>query len=767
MAEQAKAVAADEDSMLYRSEASQGRAFREDDLEADLVVVGGGLAGTCCSITAARSGARVILVQDRPVLGGNASSEVRLWVLGATAHMGNNNRWAREGGVVDEVLVENVYRNREGNAVLFDTILLEKVTQEPGITLLLNTALVEVERSAQGIGSARAFCSQNSTMYRLRAPLFCDSSGDGALAYLAGAAFRMGAESAEEFDEEFAPTREYGRLLGHSIYFTSRQADHPVSFTRPAYALDDITRIPRFRNFATGVDGCRLWWMEYGGRLDTVHDTEKIKWELWSVAYGVWDHLKNSGKFPDAENLTLEWVGAVPGKRESRRFEGLTMLHQRDVVEQREHADAVAYGGWSIDLHPADGIFSERPGCTQWHSRGVYQIPYRCLVSRDIQNLFICGRISSMSHVAFGSTRVMATCAYAAQAVGMAAALCSREGLSPADLVNPRWMAELHRSLMKTGQHIPGVRLSDPCDAVAHATLTATSEFRLAALPPDGPALPLDAGRAQMLPLSAGPVPELDLWVDVAKPTTLRVELRTSDRPDNHTPEVMLACEEHRLAPGTCQQVSTCFPVNIEEARYVFLCLMANSDVAVRSSETRCTGVLSVRHRRTQEPPDGIGVDTFEIWTPERRPEGQNLAVQSRPPICGFGAENVRNGFARPTSAPNAWVADPNDQEPALHITWDAPHRIARVVLSFDTDFDHPMESVLMGHPESAMPFCVKAYRLLDDTGAVLHQELDNHQTRNEILLDAPATTRALTLQLHETHGAVPAALFDVRCYDC
>jgi aspartate oxidase len=181
---------------------AERRAFHTKKLDADLVVVGGGLAGSCCAITAARAGARVILIQDRPVLGGNSSSEIRLWILGATSHMNSNNRWAREGGIHDELLVENTYRNPEGNPVIFDTILLEKVKAEPNLTLLLNTAMMDCTKSSpDAISGIRAFCSQNSTMYEARAPYFCDASGDGALAFLSGAAFRMGAESTEEFGE--------------------------------------------------------------------------------------------------------------------------------------------------------------------------------------------------------------------------------------------------------------------------------------------------------------------------------------------------------------------------------------------------------------------------------------------------------------------------------------------------------------------------------------------------------------------------------------
>ena len=310
--------------MIVNEYLSEGRSVRSVNIETELVVVGGGFSGTCAAITAARAGVKVILVQDRPILGGNASSEVRLWILGATSHMGNNNRWAREGGVVDEILVENLYRNKEGNAVIFDTILLDKIIEEKNITLLLNTAVFEVnKKDDETVESVKAFCSQTSTEYKLDAKMFIDASGDGVLGFLAGAPFRMGAETKEEFGELFAPDEAYGKMLGHTIYFYSKDAGKPVKYVAPSYALKDITKIPRFNNIQSGMSGCNFWWFEYGGRFeDTIFATEEIKWELWKVVYGVWDYIKNSGKFPEAENLTLEWVGNIPGKRESRRFEG-------------------------------------------------------------------------------------------------------------------------------------------------------------------------------------------------------------------------------------------------------------------------------------------------------------------------------------------------------------------------------------------------------------------------------------------------------------
>ncbi len=741
------------------------REFTTVTSRVDVVVAGGGLAGTCCAIAAARAGAKVALIQDRPVLGGNSSSEVRLWVLGATAHNYNNNRWAREGGVLDEILVENMWRNPEGNALLFDTILLELATAEPNLTLRLNTAVIGVAKADDAtIRSVRAFCSQNSTMYEIEAPVFCDATGDGAVGFLAGAAFRMGAESAAEFGEKFAPSQAYGELLGHSMYFYSKDTGKPVTFTPPAYALADITRVPRWKSFRLGEFGCNLWWIEYGGRLDTVHETETIKWELWKVVYGVWHHIKNSGKFPEAANHTLEWVGQIPGKRESRRFEGPYLINQHDVVEQRRHDDDVAFGGWSIDLHPADGIYSEKPGCDQWHAKGVFPIPYRCLFSRNIRNLFLVGRTMSATHVAFGSTRVMATLSACGLAAGRAAATCAKEGAVPADLVAPDRMKALQRDLLRTGQYIPGVALTDPEDLAKSATITASSEFALAALPPGADWRTLEHDWAQLIPVPAGPAPTVTFTVRAEAATTLALELRRSGKPENFTPDMTISAVVVPLAPGE-QDVTIPGGAAIPEPCYLFYVLRKTAGVAVRLSDRWVTGLDSVHHHDDQRPEHDIGVETFEFWSPRRRPEGRNLACTIAPALRPFGPANVTNGISRPVAAPNAWVADPGDRGASLTLTWPRPVTIGRIVLSFDTDWNHPMESVLRGHPERAMPFCVKRYRIADGAGRIIHARDDNHQTRNEIRCAAPVTTDRLTVHLDESWGPVPAALFEVRAY--
>mgnify|MGYP000942762842 CR=1 FL=1 len=760
--------------IVKEAESAEKRAKKRIEIITDLVVVGGGLSGVCAALTAARQGLQVTLVQDRPVLGGNASSEVRLWILGATSHMGNNNRWSREGGIIDEILVENTYRNPEGNPLILDMILLEKVYKESNITLLLNTMVYDLEKKgADEIEAIKAFCSQNSSEYYLRAPLFCDASGDGIVGFMAGAAFRMGAESKDEFDELMAPTEEYGELLGHSLYFYSKDVGKPVKFIPPAFALDVTKEIPRFRNFNAKEFGCKLWWVEHGGRMDTIYDSEQIKFDLWKIVYGVWDYIKNSGKFPEADSMTLEWVGTIPGKRESRRFEGDYILTQQDLVEQRMHDDAIAYGGWSIDLHPADGVFGEKHGCDQWHSKGIFQIPYRSVYSRNINNLFLAGRIISVSHVAFGATRVMATSAYIGAAVGMAATLCKRLALQPRQLRTNGHMGDLQQELLKIGHYIPCVRLKDKGDLVQTADLHVSSTWAFsgfAAMSLQWKSLEIAAG--QLLPFPVGKCPVVKLPARASTATTLTVELLTSAKAGNFTPDVLLSSKQYLLQQGE-QELELSFDIDLTQAAYVFLVFRSNSVVQLPYTEQRVTGIVAVRNGENkavsnfgkQLPPVGKGIDEFEFWCPERRPHGQNLYFTLMEPLHIFHGDFLKNGVDRPTTVSNAWVADPEDNCPIIQLTWLKKQCISSIDLFFDTDFDHPMESVLMTHPESVMPFCVRQYQILDCDQRVIYEQHANYQSRNHIQFDAPVCTDSLTIQLSHPSAQVPAALFAVRCY--
>jgi hypothetical protein len=417
----------------------------QQDVTTDIVIVGGGLAGVCAAIGAARQGSRVALVQNRPVLGGNSSSEVRVWVCGATAH--GTQLFARETGLMGELYVENQFRNPDGNPYYWDLLLLEKVRAEGNIDLFLNTEILEV--AAEGpaedrrIASVTGWTSGSETRTIFRAPTFIDCSGDGLVGYLAGADFMTGREPRDRFGESWAPEVPDDDMLGSTILFYSKDVGHPQKFVAPPFALDiTTTSIPQHRVIRQDMNGCAFWWIEWGGERDIVHDNERIRDELQSVCYGIWDHIKNSGEF-DADDLSLEWIGAVPGKREYRRFVGDHVLTQQDVLRQVEFEDRIGFGGWSIDLHPVGGIYADEHGSRHWHPDGVYHVPLRTLYSRNVGNLWMAGRDISASHVAFGTTRVMATCAVVGEAAGVAVKppgiICRRCVARSCEPMPPSW----------------------------------------------------------------------------------------------------------------------------------------------------------------------------------------------------------------------------------------------------------------------------------------------------------------------------------------
>jgi hypothetical protein len=653
-------------------------------------------------------------------------------------------------------------------------VLVDKVLAEENITLYLNTVVFNIEKSSDTIVSkVFAFNPQNQTKYEFSAPLFADCSGDGIVSYLSGASYRIGAEEKEEHLELFAPDKdEYGELLGHSIFFYMKDTGKPVTYVAPDFALKDIEEtIPKVMRpdyFSTGHHGCKYWWLEYGGRIDTIHDTEAIKYELWKVVYGIWDYIKNSGKYPEAVNYTLEWVGVIPGKRESRRFKGHYMLTQKDVIEQRNHYDSVAYGGWSIDLHPADGVYSAKNGCNQWHSKGIYPIPYRCYISYDIENLFIGGRQISASHVAFGSSRVMCTSAHGGQSIGMAAALCIKGNKKPADYIDASSIKELQRALIATGQYLPQLKLNGFGGLVPKAAITVSSELALSGLKENSFYFKLDFPVGMLLPLN-GNVPKMRLKLKSSEATTLEVQIRTSYKPFNFTPDAILFINTYSLVKGEQSLDIEFVELGIEKG-YYFICFMKNEAVELAESDQLVTGILSVFNYQNpavsnygkQTPPDSIGVETFELWCPIRRPRGKNLAISFSPALEVFPSSNLRTEVFRPVIESNAWVADLSDENPTLTLNWEKVQWIKEIKLFFDTDYDHAMENVQMGHHDSAMPFCVKEYEIMDDCNNVIFCTSINHQTVNKIVLNEIIKTKALTLRFKHPSELVPAAVFGI-----
>lgn len=336
------------------------RGFQREERSYDVVVLGGGMAGVAAAVTAARHGARTALVQERPVLGGNASTEIRVNLEGANG--GVHNRFFVESGLAEDLLLENFWRNPTGSADHWTALLLELVLAESRIDLYLDTVGRAVETSDDGsVKAIEAFTLASEREWRLEGRFFVDATGDGTIAYLAGAAYMRGEEARSEFDEPLAPPEATDLKLGGTMQFMCKDLGRPVEFEPPTFARKveghelRVNRKPNVWMQAPVLGG--FWWIEYGGHLDTIGDNEQIKRTLLAEVYGVWDYVKNSPEWRERNaNLDLEWVAAMPGKRESRRIVGDYILTEHDVMGAPRFEDAVAFGGWSVDRHAPLGF---------------------------------------------------------------------------------------------------------------------------------------------------------------------------------------------------------------------------------------------------------------------------------------------------------------------------------------------------------------------------------------------------------------------------
>ena len=401
-------------------------AFETVYYETDVCVVGGGLAGMGAAISAARHGAKVVLMQDRPMLGGNASSEIRMWVCGA------HGRDHAETGIIEELKLENLYRNPDMNYSIWDGILYEAVRFQPGITLLLNCSCLDTGMDGTRVQWIKGWQMTTQTYQQVSAQIFIDCSGDSVLAPLTGAMYRHGREARDEFDEDIEPQVADRKTMGMSCMLQARQEPTPNTFIPPtwAYKITEEDLAHRHPDMSQPTEN--FWYLELGGENDTIHDTEWLRDELLKTAYGIWDYIKNDPAQKDKHKYWhLDWVGMLPGKRESRRYVGDYIMTQNDVRAEGRFDDLIAYGGWTMDDHHPAGFRTPEPPNIFHPAPSPYGIPYRCLYSRNIENLMFAGRNISVSHAAMSSTRVMATCSLLGQAAGTASAIAIEEGLSP------------------------------------------------------------------------------------------------------------------------------------------------------------------------------------------------------------------------------------------------------------------------------------------------------------------------------------------------
>ncbi|TXK84883.1 FAD-dependent oxidoreductase [Paenibacillus sp. N3.4] len=748
--------------------------MKQETVQCDITVVGGGLAGVCAAIAAARLGQTVALIQNRPVLGGNSSSEVRVWVCGATGH--GTHRYARETGIMGELFLENQYRNMDGNPYIWDMVVLEAFGPSRTIQLFLNTDVHEVEAEGNErhrvIRSVTGWMMGSERRIRFESRVFLDCTGDGLVGFLAGAVHRIGREAREEYNEEWAPLVADDITLGSTLLFYTKDTGHPVKYVPPSFAKDiTITSIPEKRIIRSGDNGCSYWWIEWGGELNTVHDNEQIRDELWSVIYGIWDYIKNSGKFESA-NMTLEWVGSLPGKREYRRFVGDYVLNQNDILAQRAFEDRVAFGGWSIDLHPPQGMYSTESGSKHLHADGIYHIPFRSLYSANVENMLMAGRNISATHVAFGTTRVMATCAVMGEAAGTGAALCVQKSVSPREL-QKCYLEELQQILLRQDASFIGMRNRDAADLALQASVSASSTMTRIAVERSIKTVPLTTDVGLLVPVDPA-LDDLELLVDAEQDTELTVELWDTGRAENYVPHTRLAAASAPVTAGGLRWIKLDLSWRPEHAQNTFLVIRKNERLSLHVSDRGHTGILAfwkeekprVSNILEDHQPDQPVVQ----WS--MRPFIRALpCFRLSAPSDAFAPEKAIDGMNRPYGGPHVWSSQPlSGSEPEwLELSWRKPVTLRTVHVTFNDDINEDLIN-LHHHttPFETIPELVKDYRIeAFESGAwtTVAEVRSNRKRKRVHPLDRTVTTERIRIVVKATNGARIAEIIEVRVY--
>lgn len=410
----------------------------------DLVVAGGGVAGMCAAVAAARQGLKVALIHNRPVLGGNNSAEVRVH-LGGSIECGP---YPNLGNMIKEF-----GHTKKGNAKSAENYedwkKMSFVENEENISLFLNTHVTDLEMKDGSIEALLARNIETGELMRFSAPVFSDCTGDASVGYLAGAEWRTGRESLAETGEPGAVEVADRQVLGASVQWNSKDMGKPSPF--PVFEYGKVFTEESVQKVKGGE-----WTWETGMLRDQVLEAERVRDHGLLVVYSNWSYLKNHSSVKEEfAYRALDWVAYVAGKRESRRLVGDVMLTQNDILNEVPYEDATCATSWSIDLHypdPANTAFF--PGeefkavCTQEYIE-IYPIPYRCFYSKNIPNLFMAGRNISVTHVALGTVRVMRTTAMMGEVVGLAASVCHRHGCLPRDVYRTHF-ADL-QALMEQG----------------------------------------------------------------------------------------------------------------------------------------------------------------------------------------------------------------------------------------------------------------------------------------------------------------------------
>lgn len=775
----------------------------------DLIVIGGGLAGVCTAIAAARNGVKTAIIQDRPVFGGNSSSEIGVGPNSQT----NYNAWTMETGIAEEIFLRDRANNHSSLSdagrtnSIYDLTLYDLVKKEKSLTAFLNTKVYDVITEASEIEGytgritaikAHQNGSHNNIIFL--ATHFVDCTGDGEVGYLAKAEYRYGREGRNEYGENLTPQKADEVILGSTISMMARNMGYPVPYTPPEWiqlyktteeiGVNREVRLETENNIFQG-----FWWMEIGYPYNQIDEFDAIRDELLKHVLGVWNYVKNYS--PDKElaaNYALEWIGSIPGKRESRRLMGDVVVTENDCRGGKLWPDRVCNGGWFLDEHIKAGILNkaEPPELSHIDKNYYnycliepYTIPLRALYSKDIENLWMAGRNISVTHIALCSVRVQCTLSNVGQAVGTAAAYAVKNNLTPRETAMPdgTHIRKIQQLLIKEDINILDMKNEDNKDIAKEAAITVSSE---AALDFDQPLYnqyqKLDYAWGQVFPVTNDRVEEIWIYIKNTnnERTNINIELHELSRIWEQDEGKLIISKKLFLEPLFEGWEKIPLNVNVIHGAPYRLAINKVDGVLWAKASVQPVGTLSqylyissggcekvntsVNSLKVEEK----ALPAYSSWNQPSR-NSFSFAVKIIPEQMPYGASNINNGVAWPYGMPNLWLSESRRGFPQyVDLDFKEEKMISLLIITFDTGLNsvHPRMPGLWRPSNSASHY--RCLCLVEDQWKLVYEERENYLRKRTIPI-GKIKTKSIRIEILAVNGSAQdnecVGVYEIRVY--